>query len=69
MRKEALEIKCKCGHWNHIPTHKFFLKHRVPKVSVFIPVYKVTEVVKCEKCGKVIARAGESFRTRTINET
>jgi len=69
MRKETLEIRCECGHWNHVPTHKFFLKHRVPKISVFIPEYKVTELVKCEKCGAVIARAGELFRPRTPNQT
>jgi hypothetical protein len=69
MRKETLEIQCECGHWNHVPMHKFFLKQRVPKISVFIPVYKVTEVVKCENCGKVIARAGELLRPRTPNQT
>ena len=69
MRKETLEIRCGCGHWNHVPMHKFFLKYRVPKISVFIPVYKVTELVKCEKCGTVIAHAGELFRPRTLNQT
>jgi hypothetical protein len=68
MRKETLEIKCECGCWNTIPMHKFFLKHRLPKISVLITAYKATENVTCEKCGKVIAHAGESFRPRTTKQ-
>lgn len=68
MRKETLEIKCECGQWNPVPMHKFFLKHRVPKISILIPVYKATELVRCQKCGKIIAQAGESFRPRTTKQ-
>jgi len=32
------------------------------KVKVFIPVYEPTDVVKCEKCGKIIAKPKELIR-------
>ena len=35
-----------------------------PKVRVMIPMYEPLEVVKCEKCGKVIAEPKELIRIR-----
>ena len=51
-------MKCSnCGHWNRIPVNKIFIEQpsSEPKVSVLIPMYEPLEVVKCKKCGKVIA--------------
>jgi len=73
--KETLEIVCRCGHYNVVPSIKVFLKFRVLDekqgrvIKGLLPAYKVSDVVRCEKCGMVIARAGESFRPRTQNWT
>lgn len=65
MKKEALEIKCDCGHWNLIPSEKLFLERRAHKVRIFIPAYRAAEVVKCGGCGKIVAKAGEMFRVKS----
>jgi len=51
-------MKCKaCGHWNRFPVNKIFIEQETsePKVKAYIPMYEPLEVVKCEKCGKIIA--------------
>jgi len=58
-------MKCSnCGHWNRIPVNKIFIEQpsSEPKVSVLIPMYEPLEVVKCKKCGKVIAEPKELLR-------
>lgn len=62
MKNETLEIKCDCGQWNLIPSEKLFLERRVHKVTIFIPAYRATGLVKCGSCGKIVAKAGELFR-------
>jgi len=57
--KTILRMKCSsCGHWNRVPVNKIFIEQpsSEPKVRVMIPMYAPLGVVKCEKCGKVIAR-------------
>jgi len=74
MKKETLEIRCDCGHYNVVPFLKVFLKFGVldkkqdRAIRGLLPAYKVSDVVRCEKCGTIIARAGELLRTRTPNE-
>jgi len=53
-----LRMKClHCGFWNRIAVNKIFIEQSSgkPKVEVLIPMYEPSEVVKCKKCGKVIA--------------
>jgi len=52
------------GHWNRIAVNKIFaeLKHPKPKVRAFIPMYQPLEVVKCKKCGEIIAEPKEIIR-------
>ena len=75
MRKETLEIRCRCGHYNVVPALKVFLKFRVLDekqgrvIKGLLPAYKVSDIVTCEKCGVVIIRAGELFRPRIPNQT
>jgi hypothetical protein len=35
-----------------------------PKVRVMIPMYEPLEVVKCKKCGKIIAEPKELIRIK-----
>ena len=53
-----------CGHWNRVPVNKIFIEQisPEPKVKVMIPMYEPIEVVKCKKCGKVIAEPKELIR-------
>jgi len=54
--KKNLRMKClNCGHLNRVSVNKIFIEQNStePKVKVLIPMYKPSEVVKCEKCGKV----------------
>ena len=63
--KRNLRMKCKaCGYWNRFEVNKFFMEQPSSelKVKVFIPVYEPTDVVKCEKCGKIIAKPKELIR-------
>lgn len=75
MKKEALEIMCHCGHYNVVPALKVFLKFRVfdekqgRVIRGLLPTYKASDIVRCEKCGAVIAHAGELLRPRTPNQT
>jgi ribosomal protein S27E len=57
-----LRMKCPyCGHWNRVPVNKIFIEQpsSEPKVKASIPMYEPLEVVKCKKCGKVIAELKE----------
>ena len=65
--KTRLRMKCpKCGHWNRVPVNKVSVEQdsSEPKVKVFIPMYEPLEIVKCKKCGKVIAEPKELIRIR-----
>jgi len=75
MRKQTLEIRCQCGHYNVVLSLKVFLKFGVLDekqgrvIKGLLPAYKVSDIVRCEKCGAFIARAGELFRPRMSNQT
>jgi hypothetical protein len=63
--KTILRMKCSsCGHWNRVPANKIFIEQNTfdSKVKAYIRVYESLEVVKCEKCGKVIAEPKELIR-------
>ena len=63
--ERSLKLKCpNCGHWNRIPVNKVFIERNSPepKVRVMILMYKPLKIVKCEKCGKVIAEPKELIR-------
>ena len=53
-----------CGHWNRVPVNKIFIEQDTPepKVKAYIPMYEPLEVVKCKKCGKIIAEPKELIR-------
>jgi len=56
--KKSLKMKSpNCGHWNRVPVNKIFIEQPSSerKVKVLIPMYEPSEVVKCKKCGKIIA--------------
>lgn len=56
--KKVLRMKCSsCGSWNRVPANKILVEppNSEPKVKVLIPMYERLEIVKCKKCGKVIA--------------
>jgi len=58
-------MKCpSCGHWNRILVNKIFIEQSSsePKVKVLIPMYEPSEVVKCKKCGEIIAEPNELIR-------
>jgi len=60
-----LKLRCKfCGYWNRVPVKKIFLEQTSPepKVKAYIPMYEPLEVVKCKKCGKIIAQPKELVR-------
>ena len=60
-----LKMKCpSCGHWNRVPVNKIFVEKpsSEPKVKILVPMYDPLEVVKCKKCGKVIAEPKELIR-------
>jgi len=63
--KRNLRLKCKaCGYWNRFKVNKIFIEQRTSesKVKVFIPLYEPIEVVKCKKCGRIIAQPKELIR-------
>jgi hypothetical protein len=64
--KTKLRLKCtNCGHWNRVAVDKIFIEQPNPielKVKVLIPMYAPLEVVKCKKCGRVIAEPEELIR-------
>jgi uncharacterized Zn finger protein len=63
--KTRLRMKCEaCGHWNRVPVNKIFIEQDTPepKVKAYIPMYEPLEVVKCKKCGKIIAEPKELIR-------
>ena len=65
--KVELKMKCsECGHWNNFKVNKVFIEQpsSEPQVKVVIPMYEPLEVVKCKKCGKVIAQPKELIRVR-----
>lgn len=57
--KTKLRMKCpQCGDWSRVPANKIFIEQSnpiEPKVKVLVPTYAPLEVVKCKKCGKVVA--------------
>jgi hypothetical protein len=60
-----LKLRCKfCGYWNRVPVSKVLVEQDSPepKVKVFIPMYMPIEVMKCSKCGVVIAEPKELIR-------
>jgi len=60
-----LRLKCPhCGCWNRLEVDKIFVQQPSPepKVKVLIPLYEPLEVVKCEKCRKVIAEPKELIK-------
>ena len=60
-----------CGHWNCVRVNKIFVEQNSPepKVKVLIPMYEPLEIVKCKKCGKIIAEPKELIRIKiqTVN--
>ena len=63
--KRILRMKCSyCGHWNRVPASKVFIEQNTfdSRVKAYIRVYEPLEVVKCKKCGKVIAEPKELIR-------
>jgi hypothetical protein len=64
-RETKLKVKCsKCGCWNDIPVYKLWMKQPSPepKVRAFIAVYNPLKIVKCKKCGDIIAQPNELIR-------
>jgi uncharacterized Zn finger protein len=60
-------MKCpSCGRWNRISVNKIFIEQSTsePKVKAFFPIYEPLKVVKCKKCGKVIADPKELIRIK-----
>jgi hypothetical protein len=58
-------MKCKaCGYWNHIKVNKIFLEQETSeaKVKAYLSMYEPLEVIKCKKCGKIIAEPKELIR-------
>ena len=67
-----LRMKCpNCGVWNRVPVNKIFIEQpsSEPKVKVLIPMYEPLEVVKCKKCGKIIAEPKELIRIVKSGDT
>ena len=63
--KKFLRMRCRvCGHWNRVPVNKVLVEQDSPepKVKAYIPMYEPLEVVKCKKCGKIIAEPKELIR-------
>lgn len=67
--RRNLKMKCSsCGHWNHVPVNKIFIEQSSSeaKVKAFLPMYEPLKVVRCEKCGKVVAEPKELIRITTV---
>lgn len=63
--KRMLRMKCSnCGYWNSVPVNKIFIENpsSEPKVKVLVPMYAPLKVIKCKKCGKVVAEPKELVR-------
>jgi uncharacterized Zn finger protein len=63
--KTKLRMKCpNCGYWNRVPVNKVLVEQdsSEPKVKVMVPMYMLIEVMKCSKCGGVIAEPKELIR-------
>jgi len=70
--KTMLRMKCKiCGYWNRIEVSKVFVEQpsSEPKVRVLIPMYEPLQVLKCKKCGKIIAEPEELIRITKSQHT
>jgi phage FluMu protein Com len=66
-----LKMKCSaCGRWNSVPVDKIFVEQPTsePKVKAYIVMYEPLQVVKCKKCGKIIAETKELIRIRKGQE-
>ena len=52
------------GHWNRVAASKIFIEQNTfdSKVKAYIRVYEPLKIVKCKKCGKVIAEPTELIR-------
>lgn len=60
-----LKLKCsECGQVNTVSVSKVFVKQDTsePKVEAYIPMYEPLEIVKCEKCGDIIAEPKQLIR-------
>jgi len=69
--RRRLRVKCSiCGHWNRVSVNKIFLEQisPEPKVKVLIPMYEPLEIVKCKKCGEMIAEPKELIRIEKRKE-
>jgi phage FluMu protein Com len=67
--KTRLRMKCPaCGYWNRVPANKIFIEqpNPEPKVKVMIPMYEPLQIVKCKKCGRVIAEPKELIRITSL---
>jgi phage FluMu protein Com len=67
--RTRLRMKCPaCGHWNRVPVNKVFIEQPSPepKVRVMIPMYEPLEIVRCKKCGKLIAEPKELIRITSL---
>lgn len=68
--KTSLRMKCSsCGCWNRIPVNKVFIEQPTsePKATAYIPMYDPLEVVRCKKCGNIIAESKELIRITKSN--
>jgi uncharacterized Zn finger protein len=62
---KILRLKCPyCSYWNRLEVNKIFVEQpsSEPKVKALIQMYEPLEVVKCNKCGEVIAEPKELVR-------
>jgi phage FluMu protein Com len=62
-----LKMKCsECGCWNSVPVNKIFVEQPTsePKVKAYVVMYEPMQVVKCKKCGKIIAETKELIKIR-----
>jgi hypothetical protein len=62
-----LKLKCSaCGCWNGVPVDKVFVEQPTlePKVKAYIVMYEPLQVVKCKKCGRIIAETKELVKIR-----
>jgi len=60
-------MKCSaCGRWNSVLVDKIFVEQPTsePKVKAYVPLYEPMQVVKCKRCGKIIAETKELIKIR-----
>jgi uncharacterized Zn finger protein len=63
--KTRLRKKCpNCGFWNRFEVNKLLIEQPTSELNVkaYIPTYEPLEVVKCKKCGKIIAEPKELIK-------